>query len=203
MPRNKGAKTLTRNQSTERDTIWAAIRFSPTFPLEEIEEATDSTRENIRKYCVALTRCGFLRLTTRADGQPGKQNTYRCIRDNGPKAPSACRDGSVYDPNNGETYQPTKPVQPPSGRQKAWDLMRQRKVENRHFTCEDLAEVMSASGARVYVNALFKAGYLVLIRNSGDGYYIYHLARDTGPKAPIVKRKGSVEDQNTILANAR
>ncbi|MEI2740927.1 MAG: hypothetical protein V9G63_10045 [Candidatus Competibacter sp.] len=84
-------------------------------------------------------------------------------------------------------------------RQRIWNTVRvfkQVSIEQAQATAE-----VSASNAQKYLRALLRAGYLQIARpkQSGKtgGHAIYRLARNTGPRAPIVRTGGDgVYDPN-------
>lgn len=84
-------------------------------------------------------------------------------------------------------------------RQQAWNSIR---VLKRFTTAqiEATAEI-SRDNLRKYLKALDRAGYLVMVRPKQNGkslgHAVWRLARDTGPRAPIVRTDSSgVYDPN-------
>ncbi len=86
-------------------------------------------------------------------------------------------------------------------RQRAWQAMRIMK----RFTTFDIRATagIGESNLRNYIKALHKAGYLALVkeRRSGEnlGHAVWRLARDSGPKHPILRVEGGMFDPNTGL----
>lgn len=84
-------------------------------------------------------------------------------------------------------------------RQKAWNSIR---VLKRFTTAQVIATAdISPANLRHYLPALARAGYLVLVRPKQNGkslgHAVWRLARDTGPRAPIVRTDSSgVYDPN-------
>lgn len=86
------------------------------------------------------------------------------------------------------------------GRTRCWRAMRVLRV----FTIPQLCMTsdVSTSNARHYVKALTAAGYLRKVSENHSGragsFAVWHLMRDTGPKAPILRRdRRSIFDPNT------
>lgn len=85
-------------------------------------------------------------------------------------------------------------------RQRAWTAMRIFKV----FTAAQIqatAEVGQDNLGK-YLKALHRAGYLTLLRHrrngSAGGHALWHLVRDSGPTAPIVRNdRTGVHDPNS------
>jgi predicted transcriptional regulator len=192
MGRRPGDPTRQRQQPEGRTLIWRAIRFLRQFDLEELESTSGQSHANVQKYVLRLAKAGYLRLTTKADGQPGKANTYRLIRNTGQFPPMPEKTGGVFDLNLNQVFGDEFLLSPETGRCKAWEKMRQSDT----FTVAELATVMSLSGARAFVGRLNACGYLERIEAHGGEYYRYRLVRDTGPSCPIVKRQGSIYDPN-------
>ncbi len=89
-------------------------------------------------------------------------------------------------------------------RQRAWTAMRIFKV----FTLAQIEATadIERENVRNYVKALHRAGYLVLWRpkrnGSPGGHAVWRLARDSGPNAPIVRRKSAgVYDPNRDIVH--
>ena len=90
--------------------MWRSMRVAREFSTTDL--AAYSTVPPVvvapasaQKYCRQLARAGYLRplgRRARADGM-----RYLLIRDTGPRPPRVRRDGTVEDPNTGETY-PTR-----------------------------------------------------------------------------------------------
>lgn len=87
--------------------MWRSMRVTREFSTTDL--AAYSTVPPVvvspasaQKYCARLARTGFLRPLPRRSRADGMR--YRLIRNTGPKPPRIRRDGTVEDPNTGETY---------------------------------------------------------------------------------------------------
>ena len=73
----------------------------------------------------------------------------------------------------------------------------------RSFIVHEVASTaeISIANVRKYLRALVAFGYvrIVTARKSGflHGYQVYHLVRNTGPLRPLLRKDGSLYDQNT------
>lgn len=90
------------------------------------------------------------------------------------------------------------PLKKRTARARSWQSMRVL----RRFTLPDLVATaeIGAANAKAYTIALRRAGYVrcVLARRAGKGgHAVYMLARNTGPRAPMVRNNGTVWDANS------
>ncbi|MEX0271183.1 hypothetical protein AB3R30_18765 [Leptolyngbyaceae cyanobacterium UHCC 1019] len=197
MARPIGATTQSRaEQPAGREALWLAMRFLTVFTTEDLMDATEQSFANSYKYCSQLLKAGYLRLCQRANGEPGRLNQYRLIRNSGALPPIPAKNGSgTYDPNTGETHLAQEIAAPDSGRQKSWDLLR----AGGSHTAKSLSEQagITIEGARRFLNSLAGAGYLgVECGNGRADYKRYWLVRNSGDLCPVVRRNGAVQERN-------
>ena len=74
-----------------------------------------------------------------------------------------------------------------SGRQRLWAAMRVLKEFDLRTLC--LAADAGEKGAIEFLNCLVRTGYLVTVRAERGEPILYRLARNTGPKHPIIRRR--------------
>lgn len=98
------------------------------------------------------------------------------------------------------TGSPTRRHAVLGARQRAWNALRVYKV----FTAAEIGPVadIGAANLQKYLLALHRAGYLRLERAKRNGrvcgHAVHRLARNSGPRCPIVRTDGSgVYDPNT------
>jgi len=104
MARTKGAHTLKRQAPTTRQRIWQAMRILRVFSYADLQATAEAGRDNVRKFCQALHRAGYLRLERpKRNGKKGGYQVFRLVRDTGPNAPIP-RDVGVYDLNQEKVY---------------------------------------------------------------------------------------------------
>lgn len=181
---------------TNRSKIWSAMRYLKRFSLEDLQVTTEVIYRDCQQYAQELCKAGYLRVCAK-ESAPGQRFTYLLIRDTGPLTPSARRT-EVYDPNNKKTYRCSPASTTKLGRQEAWRTMQQLD----QFTRQGLNKRcgVSMTNLHQYLRALLVAGYLEVIRPATSGTKgkpaIYRLIRNTGEKAPVVQRDGSLVDPN-------
>ncbi len=106
-------QTLRRpKRTTVRDKIWKALRIKGTATIGELLETAGveagNATSNAQRFCKALLRAGFLRPMRRVRGTALTSNgfaRYQLLRNSGTRAPVVRVDGSVFDPNTGDTFQ--------------------------------------------------------------------------------------------------
>lgn len=201
MTRRKGDFTRTRKRQVPegRAKIWQSIRFLGKFSLADLEEASGESDRNCHQYTLALAKAGYLKLEAAANGEPGKTNVYRLIRDTGNQPPIPRVNGQVFDLNCSEVFEPVEVRAPKSSRQKAWELL----CRGSEVTVEALAEHSKGSlnGLRQWVRALQQAGYVEACQEGRARWKHYRLAKKTGNLAPVLQRDGSLHDPNQEETN--
>jgi hypothetical protein len=85
--------------SAARRKAWQSMRILRIFTLASLQSTAGIGERNARHFCNLLKATGYINLVSRATGRPGSHNTFRLVRDTGPKCP-IIRDGQVFDPNN-------------------------------------------------------------------------------------------------------
>lgn len=85
---------------------WQSMRIMRSFTCPDISTTAELQIRTVRIYMRALRRAGFVRLARRrAQTSPGSFDVWALVRDSGPQAPIARRDGSgVYDRNTGISW---------------------------------------------------------------------------------------------------
>lgn len=97
-------KTIKRRENA-RERAWTSMRILKTFTLAQLEATAEIGRVNLNQYVQALQRRGYLRIACeRQKGYAGSWNHYRLIRNSGPLAPLARRDGTIFDPNTNQYF---------------------------------------------------------------------------------------------------
>ncbi|ABE45653.1 hypothetical protein [Polaromonas sp. JS666] len=88
-----------------RKQAWQAMRIMRRFTRADILTTAAINQSNLDKYLRALINTGFVVVQQeRVSGRPGSRDVLRIARDNGPKPPVAHTDGSMLDPNTGQTW---------------------------------------------------------------------------------------------------
>lgn len=198
MPRRKG--DFTRNRTSQpqgRVKIWAAIRYLKRFSLEDLQLTTECEYQNCHKYCQSLYRVGILSLDVKK-GEVGQSYLFRLDpRFAGVEAPIPQKNGQVFNPNNSQVLDAIR-SNPKNSRERAWEAMR----ELIQFTQPDLAKAAKCTKDNLckYLRALLTEGYLEVVKPGLSTptrvAAIYKLVRNTGAKAPIVQRDGTIIDPN-------
>lgn len=81
------------------------MRIMRRFTRADILTTAAINQSNLDKYLRALINTGFVVVQQeRVSGRPGSRDVLRIARDNGPKPPVAHTDGSMLDPNTGQTW---------------------------------------------------------------------------------------------------
>jgi hypothetical protein len=165
-----------------RQAMWDAMRQLRRFTLSDLADKWG--RDAVREYAWCLEAGGYLkRVGESARFQP---IVYELVRDVGREAPRLQRDG--------------RPVTQGAGREQMWRAMKMLP----NFTFVDLAINASTEAVRVgeaeaqdYVHYLLRAKYLVIVRPATPrAKAVYRLARNTGPRPPMVTRAKVVFDPN-------
>lgn len=175
----------------DRDGMWEMIRQLRTFTHRQIKTATGHDRRTIGQYLDALTKGGYLTVSSRpprskySHGKEHQEKVYTLVRDIGRQRPLIDDDG--------------KPL-PPTSRQRMWVAL--KVVGTKPFDWRDLAFAARADvqDAREYCTYLCHAGYLRVVKKAKPGtptVYLLDRRQDTGPRAPeLRKRKTEMYDVN-------
>ena len=205
----RGRKPVSLTHATQgvvspQDAVWQVVRqFQGAFAHRDVCRATQAVMktgvndDTVRSYLRRLEKGGYLEShqeKVNADGKPlrgaARQRLYRLIRDTGIETPRLTRDG--------------QPVTQGAGQEAMWQTLRILGECN----CRELAQTanshrvtVSVEEARHYMKHLHACGYLVMTQpnNGVHSHARYRLipSRNTGPKAPQVRRIKAVFDANT------
>jgi hypothetical protein len=74
-----------------------------------------------------------------------------------------------------------------SGRQRLWAAMRVLKEFDLPTLC--MAAEVGEKGAREFLGGLLRFRYLTIRKGNPDGLPVYKLARNTGPRHPVIRRR--------------
>lgn len=171
-----------------QDYIWSVIlelHQQGPFSLRQISEQTNASHATVSDYVTRLKKAGYLEVVDRQPTGFGKSLyfLYRVARPTR-EAPRLRKDGSLC---------------PPTKREGMWRTMR---MINK-FSYKDLVVTASPEApikeqdAKDYCKHLSKAGYLVCLEEGKPGKpAVYRLARNTGPKPPMIQRVKHVYDPN-------
>lgn len=101
MARRAGARTrVLHRKARARDRVWSSMRILRRFSLPDLVSTAECNRDNIRKYIIALTRAGYLRVAVaKQNGRKGGHQIWALARNTGPAAPRLQTDGRIFDPN--------------------------------------------------------------------------------------------------------
>jgi len=182
MSRKTVVELAATGKSYGRQAMWEAMRRLKQFTLADLGVEWD--RDSLREYVWRLEAGGFLK--QEGEKAPFKPNVYLLVRDVGLEAPRLQKDGSVSLMGQ--------------GREHMWRAMKMLPS----FNVVDLAisasteDVQVAENeARDYVKHLERAKYLVIVKPATPtSKAVYRLARNTGPKPPMVTRAKIVFDPN-------
>lgn len=111
MARTLGARSMVvKSDNLARRQAWTTMRIMRRFTRADVLTTATITKSNLDKYVKGLLRCGFLVVQQeRISGSPGSRDVLRIARDTGPRPPILHKDGSMLDPNTGDTwYVPTE-----------------------------------------------------------------------------------------------
>ncbi|VVE35625.1 hypothetical protein PFI31113_03846 [Pandoraea fibrosis] len=175
---------------TNRQRVWDVLRTADE-PLRLVTlsfraKADDLT---VKTYLQGLVKAGYVEAISLAGKGACKPKVFRIIRNCGVDAPRVTRDG--------------KPVMQGLGNEQMWRAMRIigpfdfRVLAARSSTPEVR---VSDETARAYVQALYNAGYLQVVRQYKPGLtaqYMLPKSKVTGPHAPMIQRVNQVFDPNT------
>lgn len=185
----QGRKPIEVERATgksNRQRIWDAIcKFPEGFTGYSIARKSGVHDTTVRSYIQALVNAGYLKRIAGADHF--LEQTLCLVKNTGVDAPSVTRKGDSS----------TAGIR----NEAMWRTLRILGT----VTARSLAENSSAKfdvslwTARTYLKHLAKAGYVELI-SAGNGdrsaYYRLIPIKYTGPKAPAIKRDGSIFDAN-------
>ncbi|TQV63937.1 MAG: hypothetical protein FNT29_06045 [Halothiobacillaceae bacterium] len=165
----------------DRDGVWRVIRELRSFSLPELRGYVRMSERALGQFVNGLVAAGYL--------EPHIHGDYRLINDPGADAPRVREDGSIV----------TRGL-------KAERLWRTARILG-EFSVRELWQSACAddccikgSYAHGYVAAMHRAGYLVMSSSGGGGRatrYRMIKTRYSGPKAPVIQRRGAVYDPNT------
>jgi hypothetical protein len=81
--------------------LWKALRVQKTCDANILGLSASASPETARQYLGLLVRAGYVEIVERGNGQVGKVNRYRLVKDTGPRAPRRVFD-FLQDDNVGE-----------------------------------------------------------------------------------------------------
>lgn len=167
--------------------IWNSLRRGDRLTVAQAAERWQYRKPLVARYLRALVEAGWV-ARERNLAENGQPATFWLLQDLGPFAPRFGTDRSLVNPNQaGWVADP---------HQRLWNALRiQRRGRWSDFAAP--AEVCRRM-AVTYLHALAEAGYVNRVRTSGRaGWFVWSLARDTGPVAPIALRAG-LYDPNLV-----
>lgn len=183
LPTRKSVVELAKGgKSYGRQALWERMRRLKRFCAADLRPVGDP--DTVRDYLRRLEAGGYLE----REGEPVRFQPlyYRLVRDTGLEAPRLGPDGA--------------PSGAGKGREQLWRTMKMLNT----FNVVDLTvnasteDVRVAEGeARDYVKHLERARYLVIVKPATPtSKAVYRLARNTGPRPPMVTRAKVVFDPN-------
>lgn len=107
------ARTLdsysTASQAPMLQRVWQSMRIMRQFSRSDLVATAEAGVTGVERYVRALLGAGYVRLVqARVSGRPGSRDRFALVRDSGPLAPIARRDGSgVFDPNTQQAWSPS------------------------------------------------------------------------------------------------
>ena len=175
-----------RHPEANRQGIWTAIRALGlgVWTIRSLRNETYCTISQVRDYAEALVASGHVQKNT--ETTPA---VYALLKDVGRFAPQVKKDG-------------TKNTQGFS-RELMWSGMWTMKIfrpKDLAITCSMENCLITEAAAKDYIGFLFRAGYLLLNRQSKPGKqaeYRVNPKKYTGPLPPMIQRIKQVYDQNT------
>ena len=198
---------------TPRERIWREIRrlcaesgrsghragIPGRFTVMQIEDATRFEWRTIHGYLVGLQRAQppYIRIVAgnsghaiaRREGGKFRAAVYELLRDVGIEAPRVNSRG--METTSGRVF---------AGLWRAMKVLRRFDWRELHASLPELGARMplvSIRTIRGYCQALERAGYLhAEIPSRGYRPTVYRLAKDTGPRAPVIQRVKSLYDPN-------
>lgn len=176
-------------QGNRQMEIVRALEPGQCLTTAEMMERTGYSRRDVAKACVPLLERGWIDRLERG---------CFVLSDEGRRAREAGE--TITSGPRGPLTQLARRPKRRTARDKMWKAIRVSKK----FDLARLEAMAGASpeGARKFVAALAKAGYLsALRREPGDaptsnGFKRWLLIRDTGPETPLIKADGRVWDPN-------
>ena len=176
-----GSRRIAANDAKDR--IWTLIRLKKIFTSSELKQlARKSDVHMVDPLIDSLLRSKNLSICNeKALKQPFKR-VFKLTRDTGINRPAVTSRGN-----------PARV----SKSQKMWMAMKALK----RMTFKDLSLIISgvsSDTARGYLKALRRAGYLTVSpQGTSPAIYTFLPSKDTGFKCPMLRKDGSVYDQNT------
>lgn len=172
---------------TGRDLVWAAIRESRTFVVDDLVALTRIKRGAVDDYVQALVKAGILAKSGTRPSPLGNTGAfpraeYSLMRDMGLDTPRVRKDGTLL---------------PTPGRQRMWramGILKQFSVRDLVATASLPEASISPHEARYYCRWLARAGYL---HAAGPDRWTIVPAMRRGPRAPQIQRIRRLLDPNT------
>lgn len=166
------------------DHVWAAMRQSEIFTIDDLIARTQMSRPSVREYVKRWERANIIGVCS--IGENGRKH-YFIKKRNLTAPPRVSRDGKIVEHGLKHDH-----------------MWRSMKMLGR-FTKHDLAvhastdEVtIKVETAAAYISLLCRAGYVKCVLRSDykASEYVFLKDRNTGFKAPCRQRSGSVFDPN-------
>lgn len=174
--------------------LWAALRKhkARVLDINLLSDYANVDPEAARFHLDGWINAGIVERTEGKKVGASRQYLYQLLRDMGVDAPLVKADGSPLELGikNANMWRTMRML-------KTFDF---RAVEAHASTS---AQPVTLETVRTYVRALQQAGYLTLVKpaqgkgkNATRKPAVYFLAKDTGPKAPMIQKLRTVFDQN-------
>ncbi|MGB1762994.1 hypothetical protein [Alloalcanivorax xenomutans] len=207
--RQRGRKPVSLTHATQgvlstQDAVWQVVRgFEGEFAHRDVCRAAQAVMrtgvndDTVRSYLRRLEKGGYLDSRDQKTSVSGRQlkgaatqRLYRLIKDTGIDTPRLTRDG--------------QPVTQGQGQEAMWQTLRilgECNARELAQTANTGRVAVSVPDARHYLKNLYACGYLVMTERNNGSHSLarYRLlpSRNTGPKAPQVRRIKAVFDANT------
>lgn len=168
----------------KRERIWAKIRANKTFSASSISIAVKGiSKSSVHHYLKCLLAGGYI-----AQEPNIKPVMYKLVNDCGIDAPRLRKDGTAVTQGviNENLWRTMKIL-------KTFDWMDLSRVASTEAT------VVKPDTAKHYIDALYKGGYLMVMRESNPGtraVYRFNSRMNTGNRAPKIMRDKSLYDPN-------
>lgn len=84
---------------------WTSMYVLQSFTIPQLSMTSGIGSDNARNYLLRLQKFNFVRkVQANANGYAGSHAVWILVRNPGPKAPIAMKDGRLYDPNTKTVY---------------------------------------------------------------------------------------------------
>lgn len=178
-----------------RQRVWVEIRKNcEGFTIAQVAADGNMKYESARSFISSLVKAGVVQVTKETPLHHKncivKQRVYKLINDLGYTAPEISKSGEI--------------VKSITGNKLMWNTLR---ITRHSFDADELARIASteevniaSNTAGAYLQALHKAGYLTITRESsthgGKTKYRLLASKNTGPNPPQLQRAKQIFDPN-------